>query len=382
MIPKCILLFYLWTLSGLVLAQFEPDKLDEFILSHTATQQFSGSVLVARNENILFHKAYGLANRNFNIPNNINTKFRIGSISKLFTSVAIYQLEKSGKLSIDDKVVTYLPDWKRDDLFDDITIKHLLTHSSGLANYMDNQRWKNGVNEGKFVSVDDYKPIVFSEKLQFTPGHSQSYSNSGYIVLGAIVEKLSGKSYDSYITMHILNPLFMSNTHLYRLDRITSNIATGYTRKKSNSSGIFWENNLFSTPLIGSPAGDCFSSTEDLFKFIKYLKSSRLLTDEIYAPKNKPEVKTIIIHGQPFEGHFSNYGFTGLWNNYGFAVWEDSQMIGHTGGSTGSTNILMTEVALDSLSIIVLSNQTDSVKMEIVHYIQDMFNKDKTSIDL
>jgi len=160
---------------------------------------FSGAALIAVNGRVRFEKACGLASRNFSAPNTISTKFNLGSIGKLFTAVAVAQLIQAKKLSLDTHVIDLIPSWLPLSNANKITVKQLLIHASGLGNFMDDTRWKQGSDSGFYNTTDDYKPLINEGKLLFEPGARQAYSNSGYIILGKLIEKLSSMPYKQYV---------------------------------------------------------------------------------------------------------------------------------------------------------------------------------------
>ena len=169
---------------------------------------FSGVVLVAKDGNVQFEKAYGMASRRYAVPNKLTTRFNVGSITKEFTKVAIGQLVQAGKLKLDVPIATYRPDYPNKDVASKINIQQLVDHRSGLGDIFTPRAFeKNGLT---FKSIGDYVDFFASDPLQFEPGKSQRYSNYGYVVLGAIIEAVSGESYFDYIRKHVFAPAGMS----------------------------------------------------------------------------------------------------------------------------------------------------------------------------
>ena len=297
------------------------SELDEYVKRMADKDVFSGSVLLAKGNDILYQSAHGLASKRFDVPNNINTKFNLGSMNKMFTSVAIMQLVSANKLSLDSKLSEYLDEsWLPKSISEKIEIRHLLTHSSGLGSYF-NQRYSES-SKNNFRALDDYKPLVINETLRFEPGTSNSYSNTGMLLLGVVIEKVSSQDYFSYIQEHIYQPARMHNSDSYEMDQPIPNLAIGYDRN-NNETG--WINNLYSHVLKGGPAGGGFSTVGDLHKFAKALTGYKLLdkehTQQLYSAK--PEL------------HSPNYGF-------GFGVFdvENDQIVGHSGGFRGISSNL------------------------------------------
>ena len=190
--------------------------------------KFSGVVLIAKDGKPVFEKAYGLANKAKNIPNNTETRFNLGSMNKMFTAVAIAQLAEAGKLSFDDTVGKHLPDYPNKDVANKVTIHQLLTHTSGLGSYW-NAKFE--AKKATIKSVSDYLALFADEPLKLEPGKRFQYSNSGFIVLGAIIEKVSGQSYYDYVREHIYKPAGMKNTDAYEMTANTPNLAMGYTNE-------------------------------------------------------------------------------------------------------------------------------------------------------
>jgi CubicO group peptidase (beta-lactamase class C family) len=279
--------------------------------------EFSGVVLVAKGDRTIFHRAYGLADRSWGIPNRLDTKFNLASMNKMFTAVAIAQLVESGKLRVQDTLGTVLPDYPNREAARTITIEHLLSHSAGLGMLFD----RPGFDRRKrYRTSSDYFPLFASKPLLFQPGTASAYSNEGFVVLGAVVEKLTGLSYFDYVRERIFLPLGMSSTDSYAIDDVVPNLGVGYARYEDDPLGIGPRRpNWIFLQWKGSAAGGGYSTAGDLLKFVRALRGHRLLrggvVDTLLAP-----------HAQ------------GGWYGYGFQV-EDlagKQVRGHGGGGPGS----------------------------------------------
>ncbi|MGH9842298.1 MAG: serine hydrolase, partial [Blastocatellia bacterium] len=181
-----------------------------------ADDSFSGVVMIAKNGKPIFERAVGLADKAQNTPNRVDTKFNLGSINKVFTQTAIQQLVEAGKLSLDDKLGKYLPDYPNPDAREKVTIKHLVNMQSGIGDFFGPKF--QAAPKNKIRTINDYLPLFAGEPLKFEPGTSRSYSNGGYIVLGAIIEKVTGGSYYDYVRQHIYKPAGMANTDSYETD--------------------------------------------------------------------------------------------------------------------------------------------------------------------
>lgn len=264
----------------------EGELTDELIIKYTenllndlaAKDRFSGAVLVARDGQPIFMRAYGLASRRYNVLNKIDTKFNLGSMNKMFTGVAIAQLVEQGRLSFDDPIIKYLPDYPNKEDAERITIHHLLTHTSGMGSY-----W-NELFESYWPEIRTVEQVydLFKDKpLEFEPGERFGYSNSGPIVLGMIIEKVTGMSYYDYIREHIYKPAGMINTDCYEMDLPVPNLAIGYTiMDYTGQRGDTLRNNLFLHTVKGGPAGGGYSTVEDLLKFDIALRNHKLLSKE------------------------------------------------------------------------------------------------------
>ena len=367
-------------------------SLAQYLSSQAGQGQFSGSVLLAKNDKVIFKDAYGLASREYNVRNRIDTKFNLASIGKLFTSVAIAQLAQEGKLSFSDPISKYLSDWLPNDMANQITIQQLLIHSSGLGSFFDNKQFQLGNSSRFYIGINDYKPLMQTEKLAFKPGTSQLYSNTGYLLLGAIIEKVSGQNYFEYVKQHIFKPAGMINSDYYEMDVPTPDLAIGYAPYQVDGK-TEWRNNLYTNVLKGGPAGGGFSTAEDMFKFAVALKTNKLLNShftqlvlstQIAKPDDSTKYfeKTISVLGVKYLATFSQYGFAGEWNSYGFAVWTSPPMIGHTGGTSGIDDYFGMSSENGGYTIVILSNQTGFGRMNALHEIQKLLSFPIQSLNL
>src|SRR5256714_10946881 len=206
----------------------EPAKeLDTYLADLVAENKLSGVVLVAKNGVNVTSKAAGIANKATDAPIDLNTKFNLGSMNKMFTAVAIGQLVQAGKLSFTDTVGKQLPDYPNKEVAAKVTIHHLLTHTSGLGMYWND---KFMAQREKLLTVAAHLPLFVSDPLAFPPGEKFQYSNAGYMLLGAIIEKVSGQDYYSYVQDHVYKPAGMTNTGFYEPGRDIPNLAIGYSR--------------------------------------------------------------------------------------------------------------------------------------------------------
>lgn len=223
---------------------------------------FSGTVLLARGGDTLFLESYGMANKDFGIPNTTDTKYNIGSINKTFTQVALGQLRDAGKLDFSKTLRTYLPDYPSD-VADKITLQQILQHSSGLGDIF-GPAYAN-MPKDKLRRLSDYLPLFVDKPLEFAPGSSQRYSNAGYIVLGLVIEKVSGMTYDEYVKTKIFAPLGMNDTAAYDSDAVVPKRAVNYTRGEDGTL----RTNIHMRPGRASSAGGGYSTVTDLLRFTR-----------------------------------------------------------------------------------------------------------------
>jgi CubicO group peptidase (beta-lactamase class C family) len=242
--------------------------------------RFSGAVLVAKQDRVIFDKAYGKAEQNFCAPNTVDTKFNLGSMNKMFTSIAIAQLVQAGKLSYEDTLAKVLPSYPNQQVAGKVTIEQLLTHTSGLGDFFKPEFFQN---REKYINPTDYFPIFANDPLRFEPGKGWSYSNAAFIVLGAIVEKLSGENYFDYVREHIYKPAGMKETDSYGRDEIVANLAYGYTRFGGiDPLGLEPRKiNWMTLPVKGSSAGGGYSTVGDLLRFAQALRGYKLVSREL-----------------------------------------------------------------------------------------------------
>ena len=296
-------------------------ELDAFVKKLVAADVFSGSVLLAKDGVPVYKAAFGTANKDFNAPNKIDTKFNLGSMNKMFTAVAIAQLVEKGKLSFEDPLSKFIPDFPDAESAQKIKIKNLLSHTAGLGGYF-SQRYQDTSRENLRTIDDMMKLAKQDEKLLFEPGAKWQYSNTGMLVLGKVIEIVSGQSYYDYVRENIYQRAGMTNTDCYELDKVNPNLAVGYDKQFSDT-GVTFANNIFAHVMRGGPQGGGYSTVEDLLKFDRALRSNKLVGAEYVRTLTtaKPELNS------------PNYG-------YGFQV--AGGWFGHSGGFPGiNSNLRM-----------------------------------------
>jgi D-alanyl-D-alanine carboxypeptidase len=301
------------------------NEIERHVSKAAADDRFCGVALVAKGDRVIFNKAYGLADKANNIPNKLDTKFNLGSMNKMFTSVAIAQLVQAGKLSYDSTLAKVLPEYPNKEVAAKITVHQLLTHTSGLGDFFKPEFFQN---REKYRNPKDYFPIFANDPLRFEPGKSWSYSNAGFIVLGAIVENASGQNYFEYVREHVFTPAGMKDTASYAVHDIVPNLGTGYTRfDNGDPLGIEpRRNNVMTLPMQGGPAGGGYSTAPDLLRFAQALRANKLVSAELTEKLTSGKVDT------PMGAKYS-YGFID-------EVIEGKSVRGHSGGAPGINSYL------------------------------------------
>jgi len=293
------------------------DSIDRAINRLVRADAFSGVVVVAKDGKPIYQRAVGLADRRWKIPNRIDTRFNIASIGKMFTAVAVAQLVQQHKLSYDDTLANLLPDYPSRDIARRVTVRQLLAHTSGIAPGFDlDGSFRRGLR-----TVKAYLPTTPIDSLHFEPGMRLEYTSYGYLLLGAIVERVSGQDYYDYIREHIYRPAGMTASDSYELDTDPPNVATGYVDGPNGSR----RSNLFMLPVKGLPFGLGYATALDLVRFQRALTHHVLLDSASLAG-----VWTGV---KPYTEPSSEYGF-------GFIVtpYNGTRIIGHGGGWVGITN--------------------------------------------
>lgn len=328
-------------IGNITYGQSKIDKLDELVSMYSEYGKFNGSVLVSDQGKVIYKKGFGMANMEWDIPNQPNTKHRLGSITKQFTAMLILQLVAEGKLDLHAPITTYLPDYPKAS-GDIITSHHLLTHTSGIPNYTAFPKFMEAESRNPYTPEEFVK--TFADKaLDFTPGEKFSYSNSGYFLLGVLVEKLSGKSYEQMLQDKIFIPLNMKDTGYDNHEDILKNRATGYEK-----SGVNYVNSRYLDMSIPYAAGSIYSTVEDLYKWDQGLYTTSMLPEKYMTLYFKPHIPDL------GNGHYA-YGWGVGYAKIGKST-DSIYAVGHGGGINGfNTNISRTT---SDTSLIVLLNNT------------------------
>jgi len=246
----------------------------DYLTESVRDDKFSGAVLVVHDSTVILKKAYGDAEKGFHIPNGVGTRFNLGSINKYFTRLAIAQLAEAGKLSLDKRVIDYLPDYPNKAIAEKVTIEQLLAMKSGMGDVFGDKF--EATPKNKIRTLNDYLQLFASDTLLFEPGTRRQYSNAGFVVLGLIVEQLSGEDYYSYVQKHIFTPAEMNNSGWFPIDAMPANTATGYTHPGGKDQT--WKSNTGELPGRGSSAGGGYSTLDDMRSFVRALLNGKLLS--------------------------------------------------------------------------------------------------------
>ncbi|MGY5879647.1 MAG: serine hydrolase domain-containing protein [Candidatus Thorarchaeota archaeon] len=301
-----------------MMSEFIEKEFESIFKDLVDADKFSGVVLVAKEGHVIFERAYGYACKNFEVPNQMDTIFNIGSLNKVITKIAILQLLQKGQLTLDDLVGKHLPEVPKD-IATKVKISHLISFTSGMGDYF-NEKFTAG--NGNLRTLDDFVPFFIDDPLQFEPGEKMLYSNAGYVVLGKIIEAVSGMNYYEYVKKNIYEPAGMSDTGHFEIDSVTPKLATGYTRHMPNGSihPIKRRTNYFIIGSRGSSAGGGQSTVYDLLKLDRAIANEVLLDKEhsgrIYVPldaKPNPNPRVVgLAGGAPgLNSLYLKFGITG-----------------------------------------------------------------------
>lgn len=332
-------------------------SLDTLYSNLFAEGRFNGNVLVAENGNIIFEKSYGLADEKTKRKLNKNTIFELASVSKQFTAMAIVLLRKEGRLSYDDEISKYIPELKN---YKGITIKNLLTHTSGLPDYMElaEEKW----NKSKIATNDDILKLFnqVKPKKLFEPNEKWDYSNTGYLILATIIERVSGQKFGQYLHNKIFKPLDMNNTFIYRRrfePKYIQNYANGYIYSDSLKRKILPDEmgNDFYVVYLDGIVGDGMvnSNLEDLLKWDRALYGNKLIDE-----KDKNDIFSSY---KTKDGSETDYGFGWMIDKtetFGKIAW-------HSGGWAGYISYIERDLDHNKTIIILQNNSTPITKIPI-----------------
>ena len=305
------------------------ELMTNYMKTYTDLWAFSGSIAAVKNGEIIFEQSYGYAIAEHKVPNTSNTKFRLYSISKQFTAVAILMLEERGLLKIEDTIRKHFPDWT--ELNARITIHQLLTHTSGLTSYSNDDEFLKDLKHNPNIKRSDLVNLINNRTLDFEPGSDWAYCNTGYLVLELLIEKLSNMSYPEFMKENIFDPLEMADSGVYNDFHMIKNKASGYYLNNYEIIPCEYVNMN-----IISASGGLYSTVLDMLKWDSALKSEQLLTKESIYKMN------------------TNYQ-----KNYGLGVEvnmvDGKQVVSHDGGYSGFLTKVDRHIE-DDFMVVALSN--------------------------
>jgi CubicO group peptidase (beta-lactamase class C family) len=313
-------------------------ELDAFLDRLATAEVFSGTVLLARNGQVVYEAARGLADRNHAVPMRLDSKLNLGSMNKMFTAVVVGQLVDEGRLAFSDPVSKFLggKGWTKADLTR-VRVEHLLSHTSGFGSYFNDAYDRTARHTLR--RVDDYKPLVADETLAFEPGTRWQYSNTGFLLAGAVIEAVTGKDFFDVVRERVYAKAGMTDSDAFDIDLVVPNLAIGYSKQR-DAGGTRWRANTFQHVIRGGPAGGGYSTARDLLAFSEAMRRGRLV---------RPATAELLWSAKPALGS-PEYGF-------GFGTGQDSlgRRAGHSGGFPGIASVL--DIYVDTgWTVVVLSN--------------------------
>lgn len=345
------------------------EKIDLIFKKYFQEENFSGVGFVKEGKEIMYHQAYGYAHWGFKLLNEVNTKFDTASITKLFTATAILQLVDKQLISLHDRVLDII-DIGENNLSEDITIYHLLTHTSGIGDDADEETgevyediWKDRPNYS-VRETSDYLAQFIDKVPNFKPGEGCRYNNCGFILLGLVIEKVSGNNYRDYVRKNIFDAVGMQETNFFAMDEIVENVAEHYASITDNDDNVIgYRKNIYSYPPIGSADSGALTTAKDLDLFIRSFKEGKLLSEEL--------TKEMFTSKELYRKHnavteLMGYGFQFLRKN------DTAELIyiQKDGVNTG-VSCIMNYYPDKDITIIIMANQ-DSDVWDLAWEVQDI----------
>jgi CubicO group peptidase (beta-lactamase class C family) len=314
----------------------------------TSADKFSGVVLIAKNGRPIFQQAYGLADREHHFPNTLHTRFGMASMDKMFTAVATLQLVKAGKLKLDGPIGTYLPDYSNKELASKVTIRELLSHTGGTGDFF-GPEFNKHLHDLR--THEDYIRLFGGRPPRFEPGSRFEYSNYGFVILGAVIDRVSGQSYYDYVRDHVYIPAGMTSTALPAPgNQPVPDLSLGYTKQGGNT----WHTDRASPQFRGTAAGGGYTTVGDLLHFANALQVHKLLDAD------DTELLTNGQIGMPIGGHYA-FGFEEF-------IVNGLRCFGHGGLGPGCNNDLKICPAAGCI-VVVLANMDPPAGQRISSYI-------------
>lgn len=335
-------------------------ELEQLLEVRSCEQAFAGAVLLKQGDEDLFRAAYGYANRPWTVKNRADTRFRIASVSKLFTAVAVLQLVDQGKLALDTSVINCL-DLRNTAIPEEATVYHMLTMTSGIADWFDEAaddweaQWAALCLDHPIYLIrrnEDYLPLFAHQPPLFPVGERHQYNGAGYILLGMVIEQLSGLSYYDYVRRNVFDVAGMRRSDFTALDGVDAEVAEGYVPLRDGDDRILgWKRNIYSTTPEAAADGGATSTVDDLARFSSALRQGRLLSPGMTQAMLTPQVEQF---EDRVRGYFWKYGYANM-----FLLDDEGAVVrwGHTGEEDGVSCRFYHYPQLD-LDVIILGNQS------------------------
>jgi CubicO group peptidase (beta-lactamase class C family) len=333
------------------------DEILAILERYHMESDFSGLCLVKQGDTEIVHQAFGLAHRGFGIPNAVETRFDIASVTKIFTAAAMMQLIDHGEIALDTRAMPFLGiDGTK--ISDDVTVYHLLTHTSGIADDADEEAGE----EYELLFVDkpnysiretrDFLPQFIHKDPVFAPGEGVRYNNCAFILLGLLIEKVTGMSYRDHVRRNIFARAGMACADFCAMDGVHGNLAEHYKRIESEDGTVSWRKNNYSYPPIGSPDGGATVTALDLDRFVRAIMSNSLMSPEASRQLLSPHVRRTDVESGS------------LWNGFAFEFRQDADgkvlTLGKEGINAGVASNLAYFPATD-MTCVLLANQDCNV---------------------
>jgi CubicO group peptidase (beta-lactamase class C family) len=333
-------------------------ELDHYLQNLENEELFSGVVLITQGESCLYSGAFGYASRTWKVRNTLQTRFDTASITKLFTSVASLQMIDQGQFDFETRVIEFLG-LEGTAISKEVNVFHLLTHTSGIGD--DSEEEEGELYEDLWVTKPNYSvtttadflPQFIHKPANFPPGKGCRYCNCGYVLLGLMIEKVSGMPYRDYVRENIFAKAQMFHSDFLRLDRVHEDVAEGSDPIHDEAGKLIgWKKNIYSFPPIGSPDGGAFVTASDLDAFLRAVEAGQLLSPESTAAFLTPQVKYREMDN--------------LTMMYGYGLWFDVDKSGEVvcsqkeGVNAGVSGLIRNYPALD-INVVLLSNLEDGV---------------------
>ena len=352
-----LILFSITLISTSNLYSQNSKKLDSEIASFLDTlkpETFSGTILVGKNDSIVEERTYGYSNIENKIRIDKNTKFHIASITKSFTAVGILKLYEQGKVDLNKPIGNYIENYPNQRVLDSVTIHQLLTHTAGTKAIYGEEYQKS--NKNRYRELEDYLPLFANDSLNFTPGSKYEYNGGGFVLLGLIIQNVTGENYYDYLKKNIFDPLGMDHTKALEIDGVNYNTADGYSIYLREDKSLAKNDYLISK---ASGASGYYSTAEDLFKFSKALKEFKLLNKETTELMLEPKVK----------GYNTHLG-------YGIDIDQryEETIIGHSGGWYGIRCEWM-DFRDSNYTVIILSNFDNDGQQDVSDFFKSKISR-------